>query len=210
MSSMLFLNGNIYTMDAAQPRAQALAIDTISGRILAVGDNDEVRRVGDRYAELVDLRGKTLLPGFIDAHIHLIYAAYRSYNVNAGACSSEDEVANLVRQRATQTPIGQWIQGGQWDKNVWPGQHFPTKASLDNAAPEHPVALSSKDGHMLWENSLALQKAGITKETSEPSNGAILRDSTGEPTGILQEEGATSLVYDIIDKRDPELTRRLV
>ena len=210
MSTILFLNGNIYTMDAAQPRAQALAIDTMSGRILAVGDNDEVRRVGDSHAELVDLRGKTLLPGFIDAHIHLTYAAYRSYYVNAGTCSSEDEVANLVRQRATQTPAGQWIQGGQWNKNVWPGEQFPTKASLDIAAPEHPVALASKDGHLLWVNSLALQRAGITAETSDPSNGAILRDSTGEPTGILQEEGATSLVYDIIDRRDPTLTRHLV
>ena len=210
MSTILFLNGNIYTMDAAQPRAQALAIDTMSGRILAVGDNDEVRRVGGSHAELVDLRGKTLLPGFIDAHIHLTYAAYRSYYVNAGTCLNEDEVANLVRQRATQTPAGQWIQGGQWNKNVWPGQHFPTKVSLDIAAPEHPVALASKDGHLLWVNSLALQRAGITAETSDPSNGAILRDSTGEPTGILQEEGATSLVYDVIDKRDPTLTRHLV
>ncbi|MGZ6365354.1 MAG: amidohydrolase [Ktedonobacteraceae bacterium] len=210
MSTILFLNGNIYTMDAAQPRAQAVAIDTMSGRILAVGDNDEVRRAGDRHAELVDLRGKTLLPGFIDAHIHLTYAAYRSYYVNAGTCSSEDEVANLVRQRAAQTPAGQWIQGGQWNKNVWPGQHFPTKVSLDIAAPEHPVALASKDGHLLWVNSLALQRAGITAETSDPSYGAILRDSTGDPTGILQEEGATSLVYDIIDRRDPTLTRYLV
>ncbi len=210
MSTILFLNGNIYTMDAAQPRAQALAIDTMSGRILAVGDNDEVRHVGDRHAELVDLRGKTLLPGFIDAHIHLAYTAYRSYYVNGGTCLSEDEVANLVRQRATQTPIGQWIQGGQWNKNVWPGEQFPTKASLDSAAPEHPVALASKDGHLLWVNSLALQRAGITAETSDPSNGAILRDSAGEPTGILQEESATSLVYDIIDRRDPTLTRHLV
>jgi predicted amidohydrolase YtcJ len=210
MSIMLFLNGNIYTMDATQPRAQALAIDTISGRILAIGDNDEVRRVGDRYAELIDLRGKTLLPGFIDAHIHLIYAAYRSYYVNAETCLSEDEVAKLVRQRANQTPIGQWIQGGQWNKNVWPGEKFPTKASLDDAAPEHPVALASKDGHLLWVNSLALQRAGITAETPEPTNSAILRDSTGEPTGILQEEGATSLVYDIIDRHDPALTRHLV
>ena len=210
MSTILFLNGNIYTMDAAQPRAQALAIDTMSGRILAVGDNDEVHRAGDRHAELVDLRGKTLLPGFIDAHIHLTYAAYRSYYVNAGTCSSEDEVANLVRQRAAQTPVGQWIQGGQWNKNVWPGEQFPTKVSLDNAAPEHPVALASKDGHLLWVNSIALQRAGITVETSDPSNGAILKDSAGEPTGILQEEGATSLVYDIIDRRDPELTRHLV
>src|SRR6266516_869684 len=210
MSIILFLDGNIYTMDARQPRAQAIAIDTNSGRILAVGDNDEVRRIGDRHAEQVDLRGKTVLPGFIDAHIHLMYAAYRSYYIDAGTCSSEDEVANLVRQRATQTPIGQWIQGGQWNKNVWPGEQFPTKASLDYASPEQPVARVSKDGDLLWVNSLALQRASITAETSEPSNGAILRDNTGEPTGILQEEGATSLVYDIIDRRDPALTRHLV
>src|SRR5947209_2425472 len=210
MSIMLFLNGNIYTMDATQPRAQALAIDTASGRILAVGNNDEVRRLGDRHAELVDLRGRTLLPGFIDAHIHLSYAAYRSYFVNAGTCTNEDEAADLVRRRASETPAGQWIQGGQWDKNVWPGEQFPTKASLDKAAPEHPVALSSKDGHLLWVNSLALQRAGITRETSDPSDGAILRDSAGEPTGVLQEESATSLVYDVIDRRDLALTRHLV
>jgi len=210
MSIMLFLNGNIYTMDAAQPRAQALAIDTVSGRILAVGDNDEVRRAGGGHAELVDLRGKTLLPGFIDAHIHLTYAAYRSYYVNAGTSRNEDEAADLVRQRAFQTPVGRWIQGGQWDKNVWPGEQFPTKASLDKATSEHPVALSSKDGHLLWVNSLALQCAGITAETPDPSNGAILRDSMGEPTGILQEESATSLVFGIIDRRDPTLTRHLV
>jgi predicted amidohydrolase YtcJ len=210
MSIILYLNGNIYTMDAMQPRVQAMAIDTISGRILAVGDNDEVRRMGDRNAELVDLRGKTVLPGFIDAHIHLIYAAYSSYYIDAETCSNEEEVANLVRHRAAQTPAGQWIQGGRWNKNLWPGQQFPTKSSLDLAALEHPVALSSKDGHLLWINSLALQRAGITAETPEPSNGVILRDSTGEPTGMLQEEGATSLVYDIIDRRDPTLTRHLV
>ena len=210
MSTILYVNGNIYTMDAGQPRAQAMAIDTLSGRIVAVGDNDELRRAGDRHSEMIDLRGKTVLPGFIDAHIHLVYTAYRSYNIDAETCSNEDEVANLVRQRASQTPAGQWMQGGQWNKNLWPGQQFPTKASLDIAAPEHAVALSSKDGHLLWVNSLALQRAGITAETPEPPNGAILRDSTGEPTGVLQEEGASSLVYDVIDKRDPVLTRHLV
>lgn len=210
MSIILYLSGNIYTMDAAQPRAQAMAIDDVSGRILAVGDDDEVRRISGRQSELVDLRGKTVLPGFIDAHIHLLSAAYRAYYIEARACASEDEVAELVRQRAAHTPAGQWILGGQWDKNLWPGQQFPTKASLDAAAPEHPVALWSKDGHLLWVNSLALQRAGITKAMPEPANGAILRDSAGEPTGILQEEGATSLVYKIIDRSDPVLTRHLV
>jgi hypothetical protein len=210
MSTIIYLNGTIYTMDAAQPRASALAIDTLSGRILAVGDNDEVRRVGGHDTELVDLGGKTVLPGFIDAHIHLLSTAYRSHHIDAVNCTSEEEVAELVRQRAASTPPGQWIQGGRWYKDIWPGQHFPTKASLDAAAPNHPVALWSKDGHLLWVNSLALQRAGINAETPDPANGAILRDGAGEPTGVLEEEEATNLVYTIIEKSDPVLTRHLV
>ena len=210
MSINLYVNGTIYTMDAAQPRAQAIAIDTGSGRILAVGSEDEVRRAGDRYAQVIDLRGKTVLPGFIDAHIHLVMEAYRSHNINAGQCASEDEVAELVRQRAAQTPPGQWILGGQWNKGQWPGQRFPTRVSLDAVAPQHPVALWSKDAHVLWVNSLALQRANISAATPEPSNGAILRDGDGNPTGILQEQEATSLVYRVIDRHDPVLTRHLV
>jgi len=210
MSTILYLNGTIYTMDAAQPRAQALAIDSISGRIVAVGDNDDVHRLATQHSELVDLRGKTVLPGFIDAHIHLLSYAYRAHHIDAGAATSEDEVATLVRQRAAQTPPGQWILGGQWDKNTWPGQQFPTRASLDAVAQGHPVALWTKDGHLLWVNSLALQRAGITAHTPEPANGAILRDGSGEPTGILQEEAATSLVYRVIEAPDPALTRSLV
>ncbi len=210
MTTILYLNGTIYTMDAALPRVQAMAIDSTSGRILAVGDNDEVRRVGGRDTELIDLHGKTVLPGFIDAHIHLVETAYRAHYIDASGAANEDKVANLVRQRAAQTPPGQWIQGGQWDKNLWPGQQFPSRASLDIAAPIHPVALWSKDGHLLWVNSLALQRAGITAATPDPANGAILRDSNGKPTGILQEDAATSLVYRVIDKRDPVLTRHLV
>src|SRR2546421_2154905 len=168
MSTTLYLNGPIYTMDTAQPLAQAMAIDSATESLLAVGSNDEVRRYGGLHSELVDLRGKTVLPGFIDAHIHLLSTAYRSHYIDAIACTSEDEVAALVRARAAQTPRGHWILGGQWDKNGWPGETFPTKASLDAAAPHHPVALWSKDGHLLWVNSLALQRANITAETPEP------------------------------------------
>jgi len=208
---MLYLNGNIYTMDATQPRATAIAIDSDSGYILAVGSDDEVRRVGGQFSEVVDLRGKTVLPGFIDAHIHLVSAAYRAHYIDAISCQSEEEVAALVHERVAQTPPGRWILGGQWDKNLWPGQHFPTKAALDAVAPHHPVALWSKDGHLLWVNSLALQRANITTETPDPANGAILRDGSGEPTGILQEHAATNMVYSVIDNTsDPALTRLLV
>lgn len=210
MTINLYLNGSIYTMDAAQPRAQAIAIETGSGRIVAVGSDDEVRRAGDRHAQVIDLRGKTVLPGFIDAHIHLLAEAYRSHHINASHCASEDEVAELARQRAAQTPPGQWIVGGQWNKGQWPDQRFPARASLDAAAPQHPVALWSKDGHVLWVNSLALQRASINAATPEPSNGAILRDSDGNPIGILQEQEATSLVERVIDRDDPVLTRHLV
>lgn len=210
MTTILYVNGTIYTMDAAQPRARAMAIDASSGRILAIGEEDEVRRVGGGATELIDLGGRTVLPGFIDAHIHLLSTAYRRHHINAVDCTSEDEVAELVRQRAASTPPGQWILGGRWYKDIWPGQRFPTKASLDAAAPKHPVALWSKDGHLLWCNSLALQRGNVNAQTPNPANGAILRDGSGEPTGILQEEEATNLVYKTIDKGDPVLTRHLV
>ena len=210
MSTALYLNGNIYTFDLEVPRAQAIAIDTSSGRILAVGSNDEVRRVGGQYAELVDLHGKTVVPGFIDAHIHLLETALLAQRIDASACLSEDEVAELVRARAAQTPIGQWIQGGLWNKNLWPGGNFPTKISLDAAAPEHPVALSSKDGHLLWVNSLALQRAAINATTPDPATGAILRFGDGEPTGILQEADATKLVFSVIKRPDPVASRALL
>lgn len=210
MTTMLYVNGNIYTMDAAKPRAQAIAIDDASGRILAVGTNDEVRRVGGQHSQLVDLHGRTMLPGFIDAHIHLLDAAYRTHYVDAENCQSEDEVAELVRERVAQTPPGRWIVGGHWDKNLWRNTNFPTKASLDSVAHEHPVALWSKDGHLLWVNSLALQRASITRDTPQPQTGAILHDADGEPTGILQEEGATSLVFRVIDKLDPEMNRVVI
>ncbi len=210
MTTILYLNGDIYTMNPAQPRAQAMAIDGASGTILAIGSNDEVRRVGGQFTEMVDLRGKTVLPGFTDSHIHLASAAYRVHYIDAAATTSEDEVATLVRERAAQTPPGRWILGGQWDKNLWPGQQFPSKASLDAAAPHNPVALWSKDGHLLWVNSLALQRANINAQTPNLANGAILRDGSGEPTGILQEHEATNLVYSVIDESDPVLTRQLV
>jgi predicted amidohydrolase YtcJ len=210
MSTALYLNGNIYTLDAYVPYAQAMAIDTRSGRILALGSNDEVRRSGGVHAELFDLHGRTVVPGFIDAHIHLLETAYRSQRIDASACLSEDEVAELVRARAVQTPPGHWIQGGHWDRNLWSASRFPTKASLDAVAPEHPVALASKDGHLLWVNSRALERAGITAFTPDPATGAILRTGSGEPTGVLQELDATSLIFDVITPPDPQASRVLL
>ncbi len=210
MSIVLYLSGNIYTMDAVKPRAQAMAVDSESGHIIAVGTNDVVRRVGGPQTELVDLHGRTVLPGFIDAHIHLLSTAYRAYHIDAGASASEEAVVELVRQRVAQTAPGRWIVGGQWDKNLWPGGRFPTKSSLDAVAPDHPVALWSKDGHVLWVNSLALQRAHITADTPQPATGEIVRDGAGEPTGMLLEADATKLVYQVIQEEDPAQDRTML
>jgi Predicted metal-dependent hydrolase with the TIM-barrel fold len=197
-------------MDARLPYAQAMAIECDHGRIIAVGSDDEVRRYADQSTELVDLRGRTMLPGFIDAHIHLLETAYQRQRIDASACQSEDEVAELVRQRAAVTPPGQWIQGGHWDRNNWPGRRFPTRAALDAVAPLHPVALASKDFHLLWVNSRALELAHIDAATPDLATGAILRDGSGAPTGVLQENDATALVFSVITPPDAQTSRRLL
>ena len=207
-SIVRYLHGNIYTMDSRQPHAQAMAIDIRSGRIVAIGTNDDIQRSVTQYSETYDLHAKTVLPGFIDAHIHLLETAYRSQRIDASTCTSEQEVAELVRIRALQTPPGQWIQGGHWDRNLWSDRSFPGRRSLDAAAPQHPVALASKDGHLLWVNTRALQLAHIDRETPDPAGGTILHDSVGEPDGILQEIGATNLVFAVITPPDPNASRQ--
>jgi predicted amidohydrolase YtcJ len=209
-TTLVLLNGNVYTMDAQRPRARAVAIDQHAGYISAVGDNTDVRAATGAHTEVIDLRGCTVLPGFIDAHIHLLGYAERRARVQLDGCTSEDEAAERVRLQANQTPPGEWIGGDHWDKNLWPGGAFPTKASLDYAAPNHPVALWSKDGHVLWVNSRALERAGITRETPDPPGGTILRDAQGEPTGILQEYAAAGLVDALVTRPGPEESLRLL
>jgi predicted amidohydrolase YtcJ len=195
---LALLNGVIYTMNAAQPKAEAIVLDPDTGMIVDVGASEEMRRLAGPLAELVDLRGRVVLPGFIDAHIHLVSYNHQLHSVNLLGARSEQEAAERVRGRAAITASGTWITGGQWDKNLWPGGGFPTRATLDAAAPEHPVALWSKDGHVLWVNSRALALAGITRETPDLEDATIVRDAAGEPTGVLKEYSATGLVEDVM------------
>ncbi|HLY30042.1 MAG TPA: amidohydrolase family protein, partial [Ktedonobacterales bacterium] len=153
---LLLLDGDIHTMDVIQPRAQALAIDRGSGRILAVGDNADIRALAGPLTETLDLRGRVVIPGLIDAHTHLAMYAQARLNIDLSQTRSEDEAVALARQRASQTPPGAWVIGQRWDRNHWSPANFPTKASLDAAIPDHPVALSSHDYHSIWVNSLAL------------------------------------------------------
>jgi predicted amidohydrolase YtcJ len=199
-SVLLVTNGIIHTGDPALPRAEALVIR--QGRLAYVGSADNAADCAQALSsadrgcyETLDLRGAYVLPGLTDAHMHLDWYALGLEQVQAGtdtldACLQRVE-ARVQRTRAVGS-AGDWITGLGWDHNLWRGG-FPTRHLLDRVAPANPVALVAKSGHATWVNSLALKRAGITRQTPDPADGRIMRDAEGEPTGILLE-GAAALV----------------
>jgi predicted amidohydrolase YtcJ len=193
-ANLVLYNGVIYTMDVARPVASGVAL--LGNRIIAVGDGEELRRALGPTGSALDLRGSIVVPGMIDAHLHFAGYGLRLEQVNLDGAATLEEALRRVSERVAVTGPGDWIRGGGWNRNLWTGSEFPTRQDLDRIAPDHPVTLSSKDGHSTWINTRALEIAGITSATPDPPGGHIRRDPAGEPTGILQENAA-SLVYDI-------------
>ncbi len=182
---LILVNGDIVTMDAAQPRATALVLR--GDEILYVGDNDTARSYREHDSETIDLQGKLTLPAFTDSHVHFTGFAQSLENVNLVGCASLEEAIARVRVRASQTPAGEMIWGSGWNNAEWSNPSFPDRHSLDTAAPQNSVILTRKDGHSIWLNSLAMQHAHITRETIPPNGGVIDHDANGEPSGILRE-----------------------
>jgi len=182
--NILITNANIYTVDPLQPRARAIAI--ANNRIVAVGSDAEINAIRLPDMQTLDLNGAFVVPGMIDAHLHLLWTGLAMMRVFIHEAPTVATVADRVREKAAQMPRGQWIQGHGWMQVAWGGE-FPTAADLDAATRDHPVALSAKSGHALWVNSLALQLAGITAQTPDPEGGQIVRDAGGYPTGVLLE-----------------------
>ena len=178
---MLLTNGRIYTLDARGTIADTLVVR--DGRVAFAGRRGEVNAAP--HEEVVDLAGRAALPGLVDAHGHLMHLARARLALDLRGADSEDTAARRVGERAARLPRGEWISGRNWDQNLWPGARFPSRATLDRVAPEHPVALVRIDGHATWANSAALRAAGIERATRDPDGGLIARDAHGEPTGLL-------------------------
>jgi len=191
-ADLVFANGNVLTMDTSRPDARAVAVQ--GGQILAVGSDSDVKAYIGSGTEVVDLRGKTLLPGFNDSHMHLLWYGLSLVWVNLTGVTSVAAVVDKVRAKAAITPPGQWIVGFGWDQNLFREGRFLHRRDLDAATTDHPVALSRVCVHLRACNSLALKLAGIDRHTPDPPSGEIDRDSDGEPTGILREAGAFNLV----------------
>jgi predicted amidohydrolase YtcJ len=193
-ADLVLYHGNIHTMDASLPQAEAMAISR--NRVLAVGADAEIRALLAPKGKAVDLGGRTVVPGFTDAHLHFLSYSLGLKEVDLAGVPTLQEALARVADRAAGMPAGQWLVGHGWDHSLWAGGAFPTRSDLDAVAPERPVYLERKCGHVGWANSRALELAGITAETPDPPHGAIDRDpASGEPTGILKE-----LAMDVVDR----------
>jgi predicted amidohydrolase YtcJ len=194
-AELIITNAKVWTVDKSHPTAEAVAV--IGDRIVAVGSNAEVEVFRGADTKVIDARGKLLLPGFNDAHVHFVDGGLQLDSVQLNDAVSTDEFVRRIAEEAKKTPKGEWIQGGDWDETKWNPPNLPTKELIDPVTPDNPAFLSRYDGHGALANSAALRLAGITAQTPDPPGGAIVRDAQGNPTGALKD-AAKDLVIKVI------------
>jgi predicted amidohydrolase YtcJ len=197
-ADLALINGRVWTGNPAQPWAEAVA--SRGERIIAVGMNTEIQKLASGATRVIDLRGKLALPGFIDDHTHFMAGGFQLRSVDLRDAATQAEFARRIGEQARKVGAGRWITGGSWDHQLWPGAPPPTRALIDAVTPQNPVFVSRLDGHMGLANSVALQLAGITRDTHDPPGGTIVRDpKSGEPTGVLKD-AAQSLIESVMPK----------
>src|SRR6266498_2528287 len=194
-ADLVVLNAHIYTADANRPVAEALAVR--GGRIAFVGSPRGALALAGPKTERLDLAGRTVIPGIVDAHAHLLGLGQALRTVDLVGTRSYDEVIARVVDRAKTAKPGEWIRGRGWDQNDWADTRFPTHAALSRAVPNNPVYLTRVDGHAALVNAKALELAQVTAATPDPTGGRFIRDSAGNPAGVLVD-GAQGVVGRVI------------
>jgi predicted amidohydrolase YtcJ len=195
VADLIIIHANIWTVDDARPRAQAVAV--FGDRIIAVGSDADLQGLRGANTRVIDAGGRLLLPGFNDAHVHFVSGGEQLDSVQLNDVTSTAEFIRRIAERAKKTPKGEWIQGGDWDETKWPGSVLPTRDLIDPVTPDNPVFLSRYDGHSYLANSAALKLAGVSAQTSDPPGGSIVRDAQGNPTGDMKD-AAFDLVLKVI------------
>lgn len=203
-ADLIITNARIYTADAARPRAQALGIK--GDRIVFVGSSAEAKTLAAAGTRVIDAKGKTVIPGMIDAHGHLTGLGTALRNVDLVGTRSYQEVVERVKQGLRTARSGAWIKGRGWDQNDWQSTNFPSHELLSAASPNNAVVLGRIDGHALLANARAMQLAGVTKQTPDPSGGRIIRNANGEPTGVFVDN-AQALIARAVPNETAQETR---
>ena len=204
----VYRNGTILTMDSGGSQAQALAVR--GETILAVGSDAEIMALADPHTVVTDLRGRTMLPGFIDGHSHFVSAGLMAAtqldlsSPPVGGVKNIAEIKGLIRAKAAETPKGEWILGFGYDDTGLEDKRHPLASDIDEVAPEHPVLLRHVSGHLSACNGLALAKASYTKDTPDPVGGVIRRDEHGNPNGVLEEPPAMNPVAALLPEASEE------
>ncbi|NUN69299.1 MAG: amidohydrolase [Bacteroidetes bacterium] len=209
-ADMLVVNAVVYTADPSSPSAEAFAVR--GSRIVAVGTTQDIQ---NQYTSqnVIDAGGRTVLPGFIDSHAHLMGLGQSLSELNLYGTTSQKQIADMVAAKAAQLKPGEWIRGRGWDQNDWgtgSGQRpFPTAAILDKAAPNNPVILNRVDGHAIWVNSAAMRLAARANDLSvEAEGGQIIRDRNGAPTGVFVDN-AESFIRAVVPDYTVEEKKQL-
>ncbi len=204
---LIVINADIRTADPIRMRASAFAID--AGKFTAVGTNEEILKLVEPNTRVLDTEGKSVLPGFIDSHTHLSSGAKIVTGINLTGIREKSVWLDMIKKRVQTMEPGEWLLGGRWD-HTFENKGLPSRWELDNVSPNNPVALSDIDGHSMWVNSLAIEKANLKANLEVPMGGQILLDESGVPNGILLE-GAMELIWDAPTYiRDSDLAREKI
>ncbi|HEV3147787.1 MAG TPA: amidohydrolase [Chthoniobacterales bacterium] len=196
---LIFINGNIYTVNERQSHVEAIAVK--KDRIAFVGSTEDAKKLASDKTRIVDLRGRTVVPGMTDSHCHIFGIGEREMNLNLEGTNSRDDFLAKVKGRVAQTERGKWIIGRGWIETFWKPPQFPSHTDLDKIAPDNPVFLTRADGHASVANSAALKIAKIDKNAPNPFGGEILK-TNGEPNGMLLDNA-----QDLVEKNIPKPTQ---
>jgi predicted amidohydrolase YtcJ len=199
VADLVVTNGLVRTMDAKRSVVQSIAV--LNGKIVAVGMNTATKPMIGPKTKVLDAKGKLVLPGFNDAHVHFLEMGADLTSIDLRSAQSPVEFVQRIKAYAAKVPKGRWILGGRWNHENWTPSNLPTAALIDAVTPDHPVFIERLDGHMALANSLAMKLAHITRETKDLEGGVIVRDTSGQPTGVLKDAA-----MDYVTKVVPEST----
>jgi len=194
-ADLVITNAKVWTVVKARPRAEAIAL--AGERIAAVGSAAEISKWIGPQTKTVDAHGMTVLPGMIDSHVHLSSGGFELSSVQLKTAATREEFVRRIAAFVKTRPKGEWITGGTWDHENWPGAAMPERSWIDAVTPDNPVFLGRYDGHMALANTLALKLAHVTRDTPTPDGGSIMKDARGEPTGAMKD-AAMALVDRVI------------